>query len=386
MACIRKRRGRWVVDFRDQEGARRWESHRTRDEAKAALERRLKQVRQGTYCAPSELPVLKEIAEKWLASRGRDGLQPSSRYLLENHVYVHILPRLGEKRVDQITTLVVEEALRDRLQSEGSLAPQTINKILGTLTAVFKYAERHGIAERNPAQLAQRLRVRGAEIDSSNPQKGSPGREVDPGEVPSPDEVKRLLLAAEPGLFKTYLLTAAVTGARSGELLALKWDAVDLEAGGIHIREAVTWARTKEDREGGVSGPRFFPPKTKSSLRTVEAPHELVAALKRWKLACPPSEFGLVFPKADGSPMHRKTFRDQGLRPAQQKAELRGFGVHALRHFFASELIRQGYPPTEVAARLGHSSPAVTMTVYARWYRNAKSDAVVNLAKALCEA
>jgi integrase len=57
-----------------------------------------------------------------------------------------------------------------------------------------------------------------------------------------------------------------------------------------------------------------------------------------------------------------------------------------LRHFFASELIHGGYPPTEVAARLGHSSPNVTMTVYARWYRDAKSDAVTSLAKALCEA
>jgi integrase len=60
--------------------------------------------------------------------------------------------------------------------------------------------------------------------------------------------------------------------------------------------------------------------------------------------------------------------------------------MHALRHFFASELIRRGYPTTEVAARLGHSSPMVTMTVYARWYRGATSDAVSGLAKTLCEA
>jgi hypothetical protein len=51
MACIRKRRGRWVVDFRDQAGARRCESYRTRDEAKVALENHLKQVRQGGYRA-----------------------------------------------------------------------------------------------------------------------------------------------------------------------------------------------------------------------------------------------------------------------------------------------------------------------------------------------
>jgi hypothetical protein len=56
-----------------------------------------------------------------------------------------------------------------------------------------------------------------------------------------------------------------------------------------------------------------------------------------------------------------------------------------MRHF-ASEVIRQRYPPTEVAARLGHSSPMVTMIVNARWDSTAKSDAVTNLAKALCGA
>jgi integrase len=111
-----------------------------------------------------------------------------------------------------------------------------------------------------------------------------------------------------------------------------------------------------------------------------------VAALRRWKFACPPSNLDLVFPKPDGSLMHRKLLRDQGLRRAQAAAGVRHFGVHALRHFFASELIRQGYPPTEVASRLGHSSPPVTMTVYARWYAGAASDAVKSLAKALCEA
>ncbi len=380
MACIRKRRGRWVLDFRDQTGARRWETYRTRDEAKAALEGRLKQVRQGVYCAPGSLPVLKDVAEQWLKSKA--DRRASTRYLCENHVYMHILPRLGDQRVDRITPQVIEQALRNGLLREGRLAPQTVNKILGTLSAIFEYAERHQIVERNPARLAERLRLGTAEVTQAAPS----GRDDDPHDVPSPDEVKRLLVAAEPGLFKSFFLTAALTGARSGELLALTWDDVDFDAGAIHIRRTVTWARTREDRESGVRGPRYFPPKTRSSRRTVEAPPELVAALRRWKLACPPSDLGLVFPKADGSPIDRKLLRDRGLRPAQAKADLRVFGVHALRHFFASELIRQGYPPTEVAARLGHSSPAVTMTVYARWYRTAKSDAVANLAKALCGA
>ena len=111
--------------------------------------------------------------------------------------------------------------------------------------------------------------------------------------------------------------------------------------------------------------------------------NDLAAALKRWKLACPPSADGLVFPKSDGTAMHRKVLQEQGLNPALARAELSHFGAHALRHFFASELLRAGYTMTEVASRLGHSSPAVTMQVYAHWNRATKSDAVAELAKRL---
>lgn len=381
MACIRKRRNRWVVDFRDQFGTRRWESYRTREEAKLALEARLKQVRTGTYRAPSRMPPLREVAEAWLRSKA--DRRPSTRYLWQNHVHVHILPRLGDVRVDRITPQVIEESLRNDLLRGGRLAPQTINKILGTLTAVFEYAERHGITERNPARLAERLRPGGGEVAAGEAD-AQGERQVDPDDVPSPEEVRRLLMAAEPGLSSTFLLTAALTGARCSELLALTWDDVELDRGEIHIRRAISWARTREDRAAGVTGARFFAPKTKSSRRKVEAPPELVTALRRWKLAAPISETGLVFAKADGTPIHRKTIRDKYLIPALDRAGLRRFGVHALRHFFASELIRRGYPVTEVAARLGHSSPAVTMAVYARWFTNAKSDAVKELAKSLC--
>jgi integrase len=279
----------------------------------------------------------------------------------------------------------VEEKLRNVLREK--LAPQTINKVLGTLTSIYDHGARHGVIDRNPAKLAERLRVGTAEIVPGEDTKASAaGRGIDPDEVPSPEEVKRLLVASTPGLFKTFLLAAALTGARSGELLALTWEDVDFDAAEIHIRRGVTWARTREDKEKGIKGPRYFAPKNNTSRRSVEMPAELGAALKRWKLQCPPSRDALVFPKADGFPMHRKVLSDVGLLPALKRAELRHFGVHALRHFFASELIRRGYPPTEVAARLGHSSPMVTMTVYARWYRGATSDAVSRLAKTLCEA
>jgi integrase len=208
-------------------------------------------------------------------------------------------------RVDQVTPRLVEERLRNVLRER--LEPPTVNKILGTLTAIYDYGARHGVTDRNPAKLAERLRAGTAEVRPGAQAKSeTAGREIDPGEVPSPEEVKRLLVAAAPGVFRTFLLTAALTGARSGELLALTWEDIAFDASEIHIRRGVTWARTNEDREKSIRGPRYFAPKNKTSRRSVEMPAELAAALKRWKLACPPSRDLLVFPKADGGAMHRK--------------------------------------------------------------------------------
>jgi integrase len=192
---------------------------------------------------------------------------------------------------------------------------------------------------------------------------------VTPEEVPTPEEVTRLLDAAAPGRTRTFFLVAVHTGAREGELLALTWDDVDLDARTVTIRRTVSWAKTTAEREAGLKGARFYEPKTRAGRRVLELPEELVPELLKWKLACPPSRMGLVFPTADGRAFHRRMLHKEGLVPALEAAKLRHFTVHSLRHFHASVLIQQRVPITEVAARLGHASPAVTMAVYAHFLR-----------------
>jgi integrase len=72
------------------------------------------------------------------------------------------------------------------------------------------------------------------------------------------------------------------------------------------------------------------------------------------------------------------------LRPALKAAGLRHVTIHSLRHTFASGLIMQGRPVTEVAHLLGHASPTITLAVYSHWFRDTKSDAVAGWAKIIC--
>jgi integrase len=157
---------------------------------------------------------------------------------------------------------------------------------------------------------------------------------------------------------------------------------VDWEGSRILIRRSLSWARPKGE-EGPVRA-RFYEPKTQAGRRTIPAPPELIAALKRWRLACPRSELDLVFPTPSGAPQHRSNVLRYGLYPALRRAGLRRVGMHSLRHSFASALVASGAPVTEVQALLGHANPSITLRVYSHHFKKCESGALSGLARTLC--
>ena len=190
------------------------------------------------------------------------------------------------------------------------------------------------------------------------------------------------MLEAKPGFERTLFETAYLTGARQGELLALRWTDLELPkegSGKMVIRRSLSWARP----QGEEIRPRYYPPKTKAGRRTISVPALMVAELKRWKLQCPISEDELVFPTIDGKPMpHAKVLQTQ-FYPALSRAKLRRVTFHTLRHSCASAMIASGAPITEVQHRLGHANPAITLLVYSHFMKHAESDVADRLANEL---
>ncbi len=379
---IARRRGKWVLDYwyEDEHGNRQRArpSFARREDAEHEAGEVRRKLRQGTYVPLAQLPTFGELGDDW--ERGKSQHRPSS--LAGWHTHRGHLSPLAHLRLDKIDVARVER-LRDALAVNG-LAPQTTSKILTTGAAIFALALRRGLVERNPFALVERLRVGAGELTTRDPSTRSRDGRVRPEDVPTTEELRRVLAQLAPGRDRVMILLDASTGVRSGELFATAWSCIDLENGRLHVRRSVTWARVP-----GETAParfRFFPPKTRAGVRTLPLAPELVLALKVWKLQCPPSPDDLVFPSERGTPLHRSTVLRTVLYPACDRAKTRRFNLKSLRHYFGSSLILRdgGKHLARVADLMGHSSPVVTLRVYAHWLRDEEMSGVADLARALC--
>lgn len=170
-----------------------------------------------------------------------------------------------------------------------------------------------------------------------------------------------------------------------GEILALRWLNVDLDAKLIRVREAL--------EETKAYGLRFKSPKSKAGRRDIGLPEIVVDALRdhrrqqlelRMSLGAgkPPVD-ALVFPDLEGGPQGPSNVpRAWGLVAADLGTP--EITLHGLRHTHASQLIEAGVDIVTISKRLGHASPDVTLRVYAHVFRrdDGKAAAAINAALA----
>jgi integrase len=371
----------WRLDYAPLgvRGPRRRLNFPTRKAADDYLAQTKVKVKAGEYVPPKKIPLFSAAAETWFNSKSdrRPGHVANLRASLDKH----LLPKFGTERLDRITVGMIE-TLRDEMRGNG-YAPTTINAVIQIIGGIFKAAIRKGECGINPVDRVERAYDAARELTNENDDGGGDDTAVDPDSILNQDEIRAMLAATSPGVYRALFTASALTGARSGELFALRWGELQMpkgKQGYVYIRRNVTWARVKDEE----MRPRYYPPKTKAGKRRIPLAPELVAVLKAWKLECPATEDDLVFPAADGRPIRRSKALRCGLWPALRRANLRRVTMHSLRHSFASALIEgddinRGASITEVQHLLGHSSPAVTAKIYAHWLKDADSGAVRRL-------
>src|SRR5215471_6594283 len=145
MACIRKRRGKYVVDYRDNLGVRRWITHDTRKDAEKELGKILNREKK----AVDEKATVKERAEQWLETEAKARLKPSTYAEYRRAFECHIFPRFGQARFCKVERRDVIRFIAE-LKEQG-LARATVKSIIAPLRAMYFDAIVEGEALANPA-------------------------------------------------------------------------------------------------------------------------------------------------------------------------------------------------------------------------------------------
>jgi integrase len=345
---------------------RRVKFFETQDEAQAWLDGLRKARREGTYIPRKSIPLFGEMTAQFVASKQ---IGYAVNTIAHYRSLCGHLAGLADYRLSAINVETVER-FRDRLRDEGKLNLDTINRVLSTGGAVLKLAIRRGYATTNPFVLAERLRIGSSKLVDGKESKRDEVREGDYLELP---EIRRLLDAARPGFDHTLIMSAAFTGARIDELLALRWGDVELDSRKVYVRRSLSWTAAAEN---APARPVFYGPKTRAGDRIIPIPPELASALRRWRLACPRSELDLVFPSQRGLPVRRSVVLRSALYSGLRRARLRQVGFHSLRHSYATSLITAGVPVNQVSAYLGHANSAVTLKIYVHYFRNTDASAI----------
>ena len=175
--------------------------------------------------------------------------------------------------------------------------------------------------------------------------------------VPEPKEVQRVIEAAQ-GQWRTMIALMATTGLRSGEVRALRWDAVDQKRRQITVQEAVKKATPGRREKVGN-------PKRDASVRTIQISDALLEQLKQL-----PERGGLVFSRESGALISADYFRRQMLKAIRASGvEWRGTPAHSFRHFACSLFMQEFSNPKKVQQLMGHASITVTMDIYTHLFK-----------------
>jgi integrase len=339
MASVEKRirngKVTWLARWRDPDGRSRKRSFPRRVDADRFMTKIAADLLHGDYVDPNDPTTVKEYAESWrLAQVHRATTQAHVETNLRRHVY----PYFGNRRLASIRPSEVQ-AWVSRLN--GQLSPSTVQVIHGILAAIYKAAIRD-------------RRVSNSPCESSKLPRKQP-REIVPLETATIDAIR----AAIPQRYRALVTLAAGTGMRQGECFGITVDRIDFLRRTVRVDRQLVLLPRK---------PAFLaPPKTSASHRTIPLPQIVISALSEHIRLYPITHpDGLVFTDDDGEALRRTAFSRGIWRPTIRKVPTAPAttGMHDLRHYYASLLIRHGESVKTVQRRLGHATAAETLDTY----------------------
>ena len=304
----------------------------TRRQARTLLDDRLRPLNQGRH-QPQSIMRFRRFAEgQWsslLLPTFKLSTQRGYRMILRKH----LVPYFGDWRLCDISKLAIQQFVSEKFDLD--LAWQTVRNCWIVLSTILDSATEFGYLTNNPA--------RGVKFPPQPPREEP--------QILGAGAFLRLL-AQLPEPFKTMVVLAVLTGLRIGELLALRWRAVDLGAGILNIVESVF--------EG-----QFQKPKRETSVRRIPIgplAQSLLQQHRQRSVRLRPED--LVFPNSRGGPYREPNLLERVLKPAAERAGLGRVTWHQFRHIHSSRLHDLGVPARIAQQQLGHAAVETTLKIY----------------------
>jgi integrase len=345
MANIQKRPdGRWRARYRDEAGLEHAKHFTRKLDAQRWIDEVTTSIVIGQYVDPRAGKItFRDYAEQWRAAQVH---RPTSEAYVEGVLRRHVYPIIGARPIGSVLPSEVQAWVKllgtgDRAAKRKPLAPATVGVIHGVVSGIFRSAIRDRRIMANPCEGTRLPRVERRRV------------------MPLTTNQVETLREHLPDDLKALVTFAAGTGMRQGEIFGLTRNRLRL----LGTNPVVVVDRQLLTRLNRVT--EFGPLKTRASYRTIPLPATVVDALNGHLAARDIGDDDLVF-TLDGRPITRQAF-GHVWRPVAKAAGLNqatGPGMHALRHYYASLLIRYGESVKTVQARLGHASASETLDTY----------------------
>ncbi|MGD9702813.1 MAG: tyrosine-type recombinase/integrase [Ilumatobacteraceae bacterium] len=340
-----------------------------RREAERELARLVAEVEAGSTTAAAG--TVAELCNKWF-EYACPNLSPAVSAEYRRLLDRRILPRWGSTPVRRLRTSELDgwysQLRRSGSATGGPLSPNSVVRVHAILRRALNQGVRWGWITTNPAVAATPPRVLRRQLD-----------------IPSPADIARLIKAAElvnPAL-PAFIRLAAASGARRGELCALRWRNIDLEARSLHVAGAIVQInKTVIEKDTKTHAERRVA-LDEGTVRVLQALRDrmvLALAIAEEEL---PSDAFVFSHRPDGLAPWYPNYATLSFARLAEREGMGHVRLHDLRHFAATTMLVNGVDVRTTAGRLGHAQSSTTLNVYAHFVKAADAGAARAIGSAL---